>query len=304
MKSEKTQLYEIKSIEQQHELMGFGEPKHPLMSLQRFADVPPITIRRRAKIITDFYQITLKKKCTCKMKYGQNQYDFNEGVLSFFSPNQVSVIEPGNLFPPEGWLLSIHPDLLNSYPLAQKIKACAFFDYSMNEALIMSKEEEKTIESIFENIEKEHQLLIDNFSQDVLITNIELLLTHCKRYYTRQFISRKPLNQTLLGKVEKILNDYFRNTEDIGLPSAEYIASQLNLSPKYLSDCLKQLTGQGIQHHIHEKLIEKAKEQLGITDLSVAEIAYNLGFEYPQSLSKLFKKKTNISPLAYRKSLN
>lgn len=304
MKSNGSLLLEIKSVAKQHELMGFGKPKHPLISLQRFSDIPPMESSERTRLITDFYQITLKKECPCKLKYGQNQFDFNEGVMSFFSPKQVSIIEAGSIFPPSGWLLSIHPDFLNSYPLAQKIKEYAFFEYSVNEALIMSVDEEKAIESIFGNIEKEYLLPIDNLSQDVLIANIELLLTHCNRYYTRQFISRKPTNQTLLAKVEIILNDFFKNTDHSELPSAELISSQLNLSPKYLSDCLKQLTGQGIQQHIHEKLIEKAKEQLGNTEFTVAEIAYNLGFGYPQSFNKLFKNKTNISPLAYRKSLN
>jgi AraC family transcriptional activator of pobA len=167
----------------------------------------------------------------------------------------------------------------------------------------MSEEEEKIIEAIFENIRREYQLPIDNFSQDVLITNIELLLTHCNRYYARQFISRKPVNQSLLIKVEEILKGYLEEGNRI-LPSAALIASQLNISPKYLSDCLKQLTGQSIQQHIHDKLIQRAKEQLGNTEFSVAEIAYQLGFEYPQSFNKLFKSKTNISPLTYRKLLN
>ncbi len=304
MKPKETLLLEITSIAKQHELMGIDKPKHPLISLQRFADIPQMETQERIKFNTDLYLITLKKECACKLKYGQSQYDFDEGVMSFFSPKQISIIEPGDLFPSSGWLLSIHPDFLNSSPLAQKIKTYDFFEYSMNEALIMSKDEENAIEAIFENIEKEYHLPIDNFSQDVLITNIELLLTHCNRYYTRQIISRKPASQTLLVKVETILNDYFKNIENTGLPSAEFISSQLNLSAKYLSDCLKQLTGQGIQQHIHEKLIEKAKEQLGNTDFTVAEIAYHLGFEYPQSFNKLFKSKTNISPLAYRKSLN
>ena len=304
MESKNIVLADIKSIAQQHEYMGFGKPKHPLISLQRFEDVPQIKIKERVKLIADFYQVTLKKKCSCKLKYGQNEYDFNEGVMSFFSPKQIIIIEPGNLFPPSGWLMSIHPDFFNSYPLAKKIKEYGFFDYATSEALIMSEEEEQSVERLFEDIEKEYQLPIDNFSQDVLLSTIELLLTHCNRYYTRQFITRKPNNQTLLVKVEKILNEYFKVIDNNSLPSAEFIASQLNLSPKYLSDCLKQLTGQGVQQHIHDKLIERAKEQLGTTNLTVAEIAYQLGFEYPQSFNKLFKSKTNITPLAYRKSLN
>jgi AraC family transcriptional activator of pobA len=305
MKSKDILLFEIKSIMRLHELMAIGKPKHPLIGLRRFEDTPQQETHERIKLISDFYQVTLKRQCPCKLQYGQSRYDFNEGVMSFFSPKQVSIIEPGTLFPPSGWLLSIHPDFLNHYPLAKKIKDYGFFDYAMNEALIMSDEEEKVIVAIFENIEREYQLPIDNFSQDVLVTNVELLLTHCNRFYTRQFISRKPTNQSLLIKVEKILKDYFdEGSCNNTLPSAAFIASQLNISPKYLSDCLKQLTGQSIQQHIHDKLIQKAKEQLGNTEFTVAEIAYQLGFEYPQSFNKLFKSKTNISPLAYRKLLN
>ena len=303
MKPNDPLLFEIKSIAQQHEIMGLGKPKHPLISLRRFEDIPQMETFERVKLISDFYQIALKKQCPCKMQYGQSTYDFNEGIMSFFSPKQVSIIEPGQIFPETGWLLSIHPDFLNHYSLAQKIKEYGFFHYAANEALIMSAEEENVVEAIFENMAREYNLPIDNFSHDVLINNIELLLTHSNRYYNRQFISRKPNNQSLLTKVEKILNEYFNN-DNTGLPSATFIAEQLHVSPKYLSDCLKQHTGQGIQQHIHEKLVEKAKEQLGNTKLTVAEIAYQLGFEYPQSFNKLFKSKTNISPLTYRKAFN
>lgn len=295
----------IKSIEQQHQLLGVAKPKHPLFSLLRFEDYPDRKIEQRTRLISDLYQITLKKDCPCKMQYGQMHYDFDEGVMSFFSPKQVNILDKGDYIPQEGWTLSIHPDFFRTYPLYQKIKSYGFFDYAINEALILSDDEQKSIENIITQIEKEMSLPIDNFSQDVIIANLDLLLTYANRYYNCQFITRKPNNSKLLSKLEDILNEYFQNTNtEKGLPTATFLASQLNLSPRYLNDCLKQLTGQSTQQHIHEKLIEKAKEKLSTTDLSVSEIAYHLGFEHPQSFSKLFKNKTHQSPLEFRQSFS
>ena len=300
------QSVHIKSVAQQHQLIGMGKPRHPLFSVLRFDDFPPIETENRVRLLSDCYQITLKKNCPCKLKYGQTNYDFDEGVMSFFSPKQVSLIEPGDVLPSSGWLLVIHPDFLQTYAISQKIKGYGFFDYTMSEALIMSEDEETAIDAILRQIEKEYQLPIDHFSQDVLIANLDLLLTLCNRYYNRQFITRKPASQPLLDKVDKLLTDYLEAHEGAGkgLPTAAFIASQLNLSPKYLSDLLRQHTGRSIQQHIHDKLIEKAKEQLATTTLSVSEIAYALGFDYPQSFSKLFRNKTQTSPLEYRQSFN
>lgn len=294
------------TVAQQHQLIGMGKPRHPLFSILRFDDFPAIKNENRVKLLSDCYQITLKTNCPCKLKYGQTAYDFDEGVMSFFAPKQVSVVEPGDVFPSSGWLLLIHPNFLQPYALSQKIKGYGFFGYIVNEALIMSEDEEAAIKAIFGQINREYQLPIDNFSQDVLIANVDLLLTHCNRYYNRQFITRKPVNQPLLDQVDKLLTDYLAAHEgaEKGLPTASFIAAQLNLSPKYLSDLLRQLTGRSTQQHIHDKLIERAKEQLATTTLSVSEIAYQLGFDYPQSFNKLFKNKTHTSPLEYRRALN
>ncbi len=294
----------IKTLSQQHQLLGIESPKHPLFSIMRFEDIPKIENEERVKKLSDFYQIALKIDCPCKLKYGQSQYDFDKGVLSFFSPKQVSILEPGPVFPESGWLLIIHPEFLRSYPLCKKIKTVGFFEYNMNEALLLSEEEQQSIERIFEQIDREYQLPIDTFSQDVVISNLELFFTYCQRYYNRQFITRKIVYNELLNKVEKILNFYFDNTNEKGLLTAADLATQLNMSPKYLSDCLKQLTGQTTQQLIHEKLIEHAKDILATTELSVSEIAYQLGFEYPQSFNKLFKNKTNQTPIEYRQSFN
>ncbi|MCL4641985.1 MULTISPECIES: helix-turn-helix domain-containing protein [Olivibacter] len=303
MNKQEVATVNIRSLAQQHQLLGLAKPKHPLFSLLRFEDFPKNEVEQRTKLVSDLYQITLKKDCPCKTQYGQTQYDFDEGVMSFFSPKQVNILEVGNFIPQTGWLLSVHPDFLRGYPLSQKTKTYDFFHYAVNEALILSDEEQKSIEAIFLQIEKETSLPIDKFSQDVIISNIDLLLTYCNRYYHRQFITRKQNSSELLSKFESLLNAYFTETEN-GLPTVNYFASKLNLSPKYLSDCLKQLTGQTAQQHIHDKLIENAKEKLTSTGLSVSEIAYQLGFDYPQSFSKLFKQKTEMSPLAFRQNFN
>ena len=299
-----TLIIHFKTIADLCNALGSSKPKHPLFSIHRFENFPKAEITQRIKLVSDFYQITLKTECPCKMQYGQTPFDFDEGIISCFAPKQVSIIDEGFEFAKAGWILNIHPDFLRTYPLNQKIKTFGFFDYEINEALILSEEEQKTIESIFEQIEREYLLPIDQFSQDVIVSALDLLLTHCNRYYNRQFITRKTQNSELLNKAEKILNHYFYHSEEKKLPTPAYLASQLNLSPKYLSDCLKQLTGQTTQQIIHEKLIEKAKEILTTTELSISEIAFQLGFEYPQSFNKLFKNKTDISPLKFRQIFN
>lgn len=293
----------IKTIGQMHQLLGISKPKHPLFSIVRFEDISKLKIQKRTRMIADFYQITLKKEHPCKIQYGQNMFDFDEGIISCFSPKQVSFINPDFELASSGWQLSIHPDFFHSNTLGQKIKGYGFFDYSVSEALILSEDEQQSVETIFLQIEKEAYLPIDKFSQEVLICNIELLLIYFNRYYNRQFLTRKAINSELLKKFENLLNTSFAELDN-SPPTVSDLAFNLNLSPKYLSDCLKQLTGQTVQQHIHDKIIEKAKERLSTTDLTVSEIAYELGFEFPQSFSKLFKAKTNLSPLKFRHLFN
>lgn len=292
------------SIAQQHELLNTAKPKHPLFSILRFEDLVNIEHEQRVKLVSDFYQVTLKKDCACKLKYGQTQYDFDEGIVSFFSPKQLFIKDPEDIMSNKGWFLLIHPDFLRNYPLSQKIKTYGFWNYAVNEALILSDEEERSMLQIFEQIYREYHLPIDNFSQEVIISNIDLLLTYSNRYYNRQFLTRKTNSSDLLTQVENLLNSHFIDLAQQGLPKASYLASKLNLSVKYLNDCIKQLTGQTTQQLIHEKLVEHIKDMLASTALSVSEIAYQLGFEYPQSLSKLFKTKTNQTPMEYRESFN
>jgi AraC-like DNA-binding protein len=243
-----------------------------------------------------------------RLKYGQDYYDFDEGGLMFASPNQV--IGGGNEDQPAAeyslYTLLIHPDFLWNYPLAKKIKQYGFFSYSANEALHLSDTEKATIISVFQLIEEELKSRIDDFSQDVVVAQIELLLNYANRFYKRQFITRKAVSNDLLQKLEDTLEEYFDNEKSLssGIPTVGYLSEKLNISPSYLSDMLRSLTGQNAQQHIHNKLIEKAKEKLSITSMSVSEIAYELGFEHPQSFSKLFKTKTRLSPLEFRKSFN
>ncbi len=202
--------------------------------------------------------------------------------------------------------LIIHPDFLLGYPLAKKIKQYQFFSYSVSEALHLSDSEKETMLSIFSMIEKELNSRIDDFSQDVIISQIELLLTFAQRFYKRQFITRKAVNNDVLAKLEELVDAYFNSDALLrnGLPTVHYFSDQLHISPSYLSDMLRSLLGQNAKQYLHSKLIEKAKEKLSTTSLSVSEIAYELGFEHSQSFSKLFKSKTAQSPLEFRAAFN
>jgi len=303
MKSGK--ILQVKTLAQYYTLCGLGKPRHPLMSIYQFGDMPKLDFQEKTRFTLGFYVVTIKYNCTCKAQYGQTSYDYDEGVMGFFAPHQVMGIEKGFTMPERGWCLNFHPDLLLNYELARKIKEYHFFHYEVAEALILSEDEERDIEELFQKIMKELSRPIDAFSQDVLVAQLDLLLTYCNRFYNRQFITRKPLNHQLLARFETLLADYFSETPNReGLPTVGYFADKLNISSKYFSDMLKQLTGLTAQQHIHEKLIQQAKERLSITTLSVSEIAYELGFEYAQSFSKLFKAKTKQSPLAFRQSLN
>jgi AraC family transcriptional regulator, transcriptional activator of pobA len=306
MEQRKTQR--IKTISEFHRLRGLSQPEYPLISVVNYAEVQrPVDIGDKNWVF-DFYQISIKRGMNAKLKYGQQEYDFDDGVVFFASPNQVFRIEP-NPNPTtkrSGWILLIHPDFLWNSPLAKTIKQYEFFNYSINEALFLSEKEEATINGIVENIKQEYHSNIDKFSKGIIISHIENLLTYSERFYNRQFITREKSNHQILNRLEDILTKYF-NGDSLakkGLPTVQFIAEALNISPNYLSDLLKVLTGQSTQQHIHEKLIEKAKEKLSTTDLSISEIAYELGFEHPQSFTKLFKSKTNVSPLGFRQSFN
>ena len=306
MSSKENQFIKINSVSELHKLMGIPKPKHPLVSLINYSDVHLSAIENSVKVILNFYMVSIKHNADCKFSYGQNYYDFDEGVLAFMEPGQIASTTQSENEQPDGWLLIFHPDLIRNYPIGKTIKNYGFFSYAVNEALHLSESEEAMIEGIFKNIEKEYNHSIDQFSQDVMVSQIELLLNYSNRFYNRQFITRKTASSDLLTKMKILLDEYFESDKIIesGLPTVQFFAEKLYLSPNYLSDMLRAITGQSTQQHIHNKLIEKAKEALSTTNLSVSEIAYQLGFEHPQSFSKLFKTKMNVSPLEYRASFN
>ena len=303
-----TQPIRIKTISEYHQVMGLPRPEHPLISVINFESIKHLPYDESISVVFNFYSISLKRDFNARMKYGQQEYDFDDGIMFFISPGQVfgMEIEKNAVLRHTGWLLLIHPDFLWNTPLATAIRQYEYFSYSVHEALYLSEKEEATINTLVQNMEQEYHANIDQFSQDVIIAQLELLLTYADRFYHRQFITRKISNHKILDRLEKILADYF-SSEAVtkqGLPTVQHIAESLNVSPGYLSGMLKVLTGQSTQQHIHDKLIAMAKERLSATNLSVSEIAYELGFEHPQSFSKLFKNKTNVTPLEYRQSFD
>jgi AraC-like DNA-binding protein len=304
MKKDENSFHRFESLSAFHAMFGLEKPKHPLIS---FFDIGTMQYDAKAlpaSLVLDFYKIAYKSNLCGRAKYGQHYYDFNEGGLVFTSPGQVFESPPGT--PTSGFMLLIHPDFLLSYPLSKEIKRFGFFSYAANEALHVSEREKEIIMLVFNIIDEELKSRIDDFSQDVIVAQIELLLNYSNRFYKRQFLTRKAVSNDYLQRVEEILDVYFNSDKASthGIPTVQYLADALNLSPGYLSDMLRSLTGQNAQQVIHGRLIERAKNVLSTSDLSVAEIAYTLGFEHPQSFSRLFKAKTNQSPFDFRRSFN
>lgn len=294
----------ISSISELHSLLQLPGPLHPLVSL---VDNTKLSVNKEIlnrSFSLNFYKISYKYSKVGKMGYGQGYYDFNEGGMMFTAPGQILSTDENAEYC--GYTLLVHPDFIRSYPLAKNIKNFGFFSYDTNEALHLSDQEKSIITGLLDSIKNELNTAIDEVSQDVVVSYIEVLLNYSNRFYKRQFITRKSVNNDLLTKMDVILETYFNQEQTLtkGLPTVEFLASELHLSPHYLSDMLRNLTGQNAQQHIHEKLIEKAKEYLTATHFSVSEVAYALGFEHPQSFNKLFKKKTEQTPLSYRQLFN
>lgn len=300
--------FRFNSISEFHAFCNLPNPEHPLISLIDYSKVSYPMDDNELKWIQNFYSIGLKRNVNAKFNYGQQEYDFDSGVLCFVSPLQFLKLEmkPDVVVEPTGWLLVVHPDFLWNTSLAKKIKSYDFFKYDINEALFLSDKEEKVVVDILKNIEKEYQSNIDKFSQELIAAQIELLLIYSERFYERQFFTRKKSSHELLERFEEVLSRYFDsgNLIENGIPSVKFIAGEMNISPNYLGSLLRIHTQQNTQQHIQNKLIDLAKERLSTTHLSVSEIAYELGFEHPQSFSKLFKQKTNQSPLEFRKMFN
>ncbi|WBV57457.1 helix-turn-helix transcriptional regulator [Chryseobacterium daecheongense] len=297
--------FRFNSISEFHHFCNLEGPEHPLISLIDYSRVSYPVKDDEMKWIQNFYSIGLKRNVNAKFNYGQQEYDFDSGVLSFVSPLQFLKVEINQnaKVEPTGWILLIHPDFLWNTSLAKKIKSYDFFQYAVNEALFLSDKEEKAIVEILLNIEKEYRSNIDKFTQDLIIAQIELLLIYSERFYERQFLTRKKSNHEVIERFEQTISKFFDHERIIskGLPTVKAIAEEMNISPNYLGSLLRIHTQQSTQNHIQSRLIDYAKERLSTTSLSVSEIAYELGFEHPQSFSKLFKQKTAQSPLEFRK---
>lgn len=302
MKNSQPNIIKINSVVALHNFLNLPSPLNPLITIIDHAKTNTTNQSQNQKLVLEFYNISIKRSFKGQLKYGKNYYDFDEGTMSFIAPNQVIAIDKEEDKNNDGWSLLFHPDLIRQYPLGKAIKNYGFFNYDINEALHLSDEEEKTIEIIVRNIQNEINSRLDKFSQDVIVSNLELILSYCNRFYSRQFLTRKMATNDLLTNFEFVLENYFSKNAEILLPTVDKLAKELNVSPAYLSDMLRNLTGQNTQQQIHNKLIEKAKDILTTTELSVSEIAFQLGFDYPQSFSKLFKNKTNLTPIQYRKT--
>jgi AraC family transcriptional activator of pobA len=305
MKTENFQPHQFQSISELLRALGLPKPMHPMIALVDYSDIRVDTSEIGKGYLLNFYKISFKKHFSGQIRYGQGHYDFEEGGLSFTAPNQlISAAEEEKNY--GGYTLLFHPDFIRSYPLGKNMVKYGFFAYSVAEALYLSDKEKKVIFSVFEAIGIELDNHIDHFSQDVLVSQIETLLNYSNRFYNRQFITRKMVHNDLIAEMEFYLSEFFHEEKALvnGLPTVQQIAAHLNVSQRYLSDMLRSLTGQTTQQHIHAKLIEKAKDILSTSNLTIAEIAYQLGFEYPQSFNKLFKSKTKVSPLEFRQSFN
>jgi AraC-like DNA-binding protein len=296
-------LVQLKTISDLYRFLKLGYAEHPLIAVVDFSKVIEHT-PEEIRIKTDFYSIMFKNYCKNHLRYGRKTLDFQDGSLVCIAPNRVITIDNDieikeNMM---GWGLFFHPDLIRDSALGNKIKAYSFFSYEISEALHLSEKEKQLLYDCIIKIQGELTQNIDGYSQALIISNVELLLNYCARYYGRQFITRKPANLEIITRVEKLLKDYFEKEDhrNEGMPSVKYLANKMNVSPGYLSDVLKKETGLSAQDHIHYFVIEQAKNILIQTNQSVSEIAYALGFEYPQYFSRLFKQKTGKTPLEYR----
>ncbi len=296
------QIIKIDTITMLHKILGYDKPVHPLITLIDFTNLEAMSEYSNRQMVAGFYTISLKNGCDCVLKYGRQYYDFSEGSMMFTAPGQVMTVEysPNDT---EGWMLCFHPDLIRKSPLITKIKEYTFFTYDSSEALHLSEQEEETIENIVNKIKDEYSQKSDMYSEELIISNLEVLLNYAKRFYGRQFITRSSVNKDVVCRFETLITDYFKSKSlnNNGLPTVKYLAQEMGYSTNYLSDLLKKETGKNTQDHIHFHLIEKAKSLLLGTAEPVTQIAYALGYEYPGHFSKFFKKKTGMSPTEYRK---
>lgn len=293
-------IQKYNTIDEYNKAMGV-ETRHPLVTVIDFSKANYVSEYPEGHSF-GYYTVFLKEQKCGDMKYGRNYYDYQEGTLVFLAPEQIVRIENRVPHTPKGWTLMFHLDLLRGTALGRAMKEYSFFSYEVFEALHLSEEEQKTVLECFGNIASELNHSIDNHSQRLIVSNIELFLNYCTRFYERQFITRKHVNSDILSRFENLLNDYFKSDlpQKLGLPSVKYCAEKLNISANYLGDLIKKETGKTAQEHVQLRLIEIAKEKIFEKQKSVSQIAYELGFEYPQYFSRLFKKRTGMTPNEYR----
>ena len=292
-----------KSISAYMRDMGMPKPLHPLVALVKYDNDQISRANAGRSFAVDFFKASFKEDFSGQVKYGQGHYDFEEGGLAFLAPNQLITMSTEESCYEDGYNLYFHADLIRNYQLGKNIHEYGFFAYGVNEALLVSDKEKKILKALFENIASELENNTDAFSQDVLVSQIELLLNYSNRFYNRQFLTRKAVHHDLISRMDSYLENHFAKQAG-GIPTVLELAEHLAVSSRYLSDMLKSLTGHTAQQYIHDKLIEAAKTALSLTTLTVAEVAYQLGFEHPQSFNKIFKQHTHLSPNAFRKSFN
>ena len=294
-------VYKVQTIGQLHEIAGFEKPKHPLITVIDYSKVDVKKGPESGSFICSFYSVNYKKHCD--FIYGRQAFDHQEGTLLCTAPEQIITFNrKKETISTEGWGLFFHPELIRKSPLGKRINEYSFFSYAQNEALHLSDQEEQILLSLLKQMENEYNTNIDHYSHDLIISNIELLLNYCRRFYGRQFITRTNHNKDVIIRFEEFIIEYFNSDKlkENGIPTVKYCAEAMNLSPNYFSDLLKSETGKNTQEHIHYYLLEKAKNILIGSNKSISEVAYELGFEYPQSFYKFFRKKAGVSPTEFR----
>lgn len=293
-------IINVNSIHDYNEFLGV-ETLNPLVA---FIDFKKVKVLKHKKKCYGFYGIYLKGKIHGPLTYGRSKYDYQEGTLVFVAPGQVAGIDDGGeTTDPEGYALLFHPDLLHGTSLARKMKEYTFFSYEVNEALHMSERERQTIFNCFTEIEEELHHSIDKHSRSIITSNIEVLLNHCLRFYDRQFTTREAINHDVLVRFEELMGGYFDSNKpgQIGLPTVAWCADQLHLSANYFGDLIKKETGKTAMEYIHLAVINRVKDLLTSTGKTVSEIAYEVGFQYPHHMSRLFKKMSGYTPNEYRR---
>ena len=296
-------IHEIKTVADYNKMLGIKTP-HPLVNVVDFSTLKPQEKSAASGTFTfGFYSVSIKYGNNCEIKYGRNVYDYQDGTLVFIAPGQVMSVEQTEEFKPEGFALVFHPDLIRGTSLGQHMKDYSFFSYDVHEALHLSEKELQVVLECFKKIEFELQQSVDKHSKHLIVSNIELFLSYCVRFYDRQFITRDNINSDTLSKFEILLNSYFEseNPQKIGIPTVGYFADQLHLSANYFGDLIKKETGKTALEFVQLAIIDRAKEKIFAPDKTVNEIAYELGFKYPQHFSRFFKQHVGYSPNEYRK---